>query len=271
MSVLLRAACGLAASLVLALPAAAQKDGADGTIVIGERVLGATGCTAVATRGPKDGAPGVVWTSLYLRPSAPTCGLPIAAPHCPVARAPISRVLDASSNTIYVGEAGGPWCVGAIGNGQCAVQTLPGLISDGTSNTLLVGELLPPFGGAPLECALPVGDAGCTLGGPGSIADGTSNTIFVGYGGGGYGCLLPAAGTRDLPDVRVAPDGGICTPTPGGIVDGTSNTIFVGECAPAAVVTPEPATLPLAAAGLAALAALAALAPLGAAARRRGA
>ena len=260
MSLLRRAACGLAASLALAAPAAAQKDVVDGTtntIVVAERPIGSTGCTAVVTRGPRDGATGDLWNSLYLRPSAPTCGLPIAATHCPIARAPISRVLDASSNTIYVGEAGGPWCVGAIGNGRCAVQTLPGLITDGTSNTLLVGELLPPFGGAaPLECALPVGDAACTLGGPGSVTDGTSNTILVGYGGAGYGCLLPVAGTRDLPDVRVAPDGGICTPTPGGIVDGTSNTIFIGECAPAAVVTPEPAPLALAAAGLLALGAL---------------
>ena len=255
MSRLLRAACGLLASVVLVGTAAAQGgivDGTTNTIVVDERPLGSTGCTRVTTRGDTPG--GDVWTSIYLRPTTGPCGLPIATVPCPVARQPITRVLDGTTNTLYVGEAPGTWCVGNIGNGRCAVQSLPS-ITDGTTNTLLIGELLPPIGGPePLECALPVGGTGCSLGA--TITDGTTNTLLIGYGGGGYGCLLPVAGTRDLTDVRLEPDGDICTPTPGGIVDGTSNTLIVGECV-AVVATPEPSTVPLLGAGLAVLAALA--------------
>jgi hypothetical protein len=265
MFLLLRAVCALLALVTLVGTAAAQSidDGTSNTVVVGERPLGSTGCTVVTTRGPAPGGPpDAPWTSIYLRPTATLCGLPIATPVCPLGRQPLTRILDASPNTIYVGEALAASCVAPIGEGRCAVRTLPG-ITDGTSNTLLVGELLPPVGGPePLECALPVGESGCTLGGPGSVVDGTSNTITFGYAGGAQGCLLPVAGTRDLPDVRVGADGGICTPTPGGIRDGTSNTIIVGECA-AGTVAPEPGAGALLAGGLLGLL------PAAAAARRR--
>lgn len=245
------ALAALAAALAAAeSPAAAQPaitDGASNTISFGERPLGSTGCTLVSRAGSiTDGTS----NTILLRGGASSCRLPIAAPTCLVSTQPPAGISDGTSNTIYVGEAPGAACVTPIG-ARCAVQTLPGLVTDGTSNTLLIGEIVAPGGGG-RSCALPVSGAGCTIGGAGGATDGTTNTIL--FGALLDGCVLPVAGTGGLPDVRLQPDGGICSGTPGGIVDGTSNTILISECAanaPGVVVTPEPATLALLAAGLA--------------------
>ena len=81
--------------------------------------------------------------------------------------------------------------------------TVPGGITDGTSNTIVFNE----------NAALAV-TPGFHSGPAPQIIDGTSNTILVGEG---------------APDALCLGDATVDEPLPGNIVDGTSNTIVFGE------------------------------------------
>jgi len=113
----------------------------------------------------------------------------------------LNEITDGTSNTILIGEgAPDPMPCGCPGHGPSL-----GGITDGTSNTIILGETQGCVAGGP----------GSTQGGFGEIVDGTSNTILIGEGTMGQvlaGCSEPGAGLD-------------------GIADGTSNTIFLGESA----------------------------------------
>ena len=108
--------------------------------------------------------------------------------------APLSEITDGTSNTILVGEETGR--DGSVRPGDAPAQS----ISDGTSNTILVGEETAREG------SVRAGDAPTQ-----NISDGTSNTILVGEEAGREGSVRAG----DAPAQSIS--------------DGTSNTILVGE------------------------------------------
>lgn len=160
-------------------------------------------------------------------------------------------ITDGTSNTVIIGEH-------PFGDTGCQF----GSFADGTSNTLVFGA------GVATECRLPIGGSTACAIRLAGVTDGSSNTLLVSETP-GAGCFvpldpvrclvqtLPVAGTGDLPDVRIGTDGAPCLPTSSAIMDGTSNTLFVGECSavpPGTTVVPEPPTLALLAGGLGVLA-----------------
>ena len=108
----------------------------------------------------------------------------------------VRGVSDGTSNTIQVGES--------TATATPTRTPTPGTIQDGTSNTIQLGEST--------ATATPTRTATRTPT-PGTIQDGTSNTIQLGES------------TATATPTRTATR----TPTPGTIQDGTSNTIQLGE------------------------------------------
>ena len=99
---------------------------------------------------------------------------------------PTPTITDGTSNTIIIGET--------TATPTATATRPPGSITDGTSNTIVIGEST--------ATATPTASATRP---PGSITDGTSNTIVIGE------------------------STATATPSPGSITDGTSNTIVIGE------------------------------------------
>jgi len=92
----------------------------------------------------------------------------------------------------------------------------PGQVTDGTSNTILVGEE-QPVGTTP---AAPP---------PGQIADGTSNTIIVGEERPVRTTATPPVTDGTSNTIIVGEERPVRTTTTPPVTDGTSNTIVVGE------------------------------------------
>jgi hypothetical protein len=138
--------------------------------------------------------------------------------------APLSEITDGTSNTILVGEETGRH--GSVRAGDAPIQN----ISDGTSNTILVGEE------AGRDGSVRPGDAPTQ-----NISDGTSNTILLGEETGRDGSVRPGdAPTQNISDgtsntILLGEEAGREGPVRAGdapaqsISDGTSNTILVGQ------------------------------------------
>jgi hypothetical protein len=109
----------------------------------------------------------------------------------------IGLIQDGTSNTLQLGEGvGASFCFDGVAT--------PGGITDGTSNTILFGE----FGGLSVVPASILGRAPI-----GQIVEGSSNTI-----------MLPEASSFCLADTAIGDP-----VAPGAIADGTSNTIQFGK------------------------------------------
>lgn len=111
------------------------------------------------------------------------------------------EIADGSSNTIFIGEGVPPTDVPPP-------PASIGQITDGSSDTVFIGEVVSPTDVPPPPTSI------------GQITDGSSNTVFIGEG----------ASPTDVPPPPT---------TVGQITDGSSNTIIIGEGVPPTLTTDQ--------------------------------